>query len=340
MIPPSPYPALTGAGARRLANSNDRVVVVGAGGWLGLATLEALHRTLGDDFHERVACFGSNARVLRLRGGVEIAQAPLGELSQLPSAPSLVLHLAFLTQEKAKTMSEADYVAANRAISRQVLDALDIIGATGVFVASSGAAYMAQDPAAEASKRLYGQLKLEDETAFTEWAEGRGARAAIARVFNVSGPYINKLSSYALAAFIADALAGRPIAIKARRPVIRSYVAISELMSVVFGLLTDGESGASRFDTAGERALEMSEIARAVRAVVRPSAEISAPDDRRGTPDRYVGDRRRYRTLLERHGVAGLDFEAQVGDTAGFMAGALGLESTPAARTGTEGTTY
>ena len=311
---------LSGLGAERLKASGERIVIAGAGGWLGLATLEALHGLLGKDFTTRVVCFGSEARTLRLRGGVEVSQAPLAAMDDLPPAPSLVLHFAFLTQEKAKAMSEADYVSANREISGRVLAALDPIGATGVFVASSGAAYMTDDESAEASKRLYGRLKLEDETLFADWATARGSKVSIARVFNVSGPYINKLSSYALSSFIGDALAGRPIEIKARRPVIRSYVAISELMSVAFGALTAPACDPTPFDTAGDRTLEMAAIADTVRAAVRPSARIVLPESRDGAPDCYVGNRARYSALLRAQGAAGLDFATQVRDTAGFMA--------------------
>ncbi len=313
------YPSLTGAGAEALKSSTDRIVVVGAGGWLGLATLEALHQTLGGAFRDRVFCYGSNRRSLALRGGITVAQAPLSELASLTAAPSLVLHLAFLTQEKAKAMSEADYVAANRGISGQVLAALDAIGATGVFVASSGAVYMADDQAAEASKRLYGRLKLEDEAAFAAWAQASAKRAVVARVFNVSGPYINKIGSYALACFIADALAARPIEIKATRPVVRSYVSIGELMSVAFGALTSAP-GVVTFDTAGDEDLEMSDIARYVLETVGESAGVVRAALVEGPADRYVGDGTFYLDLRHRFDVEPVDFATQVRQTASFMA--------------------
>lgn len=320
MTPERPYPALSGAGARRLIASDDRVVVVGAGGWLGMATLEALSETLGEAFERRVVAFGSNERLLRLRGGHEVCQRPLSALATLPSAPSFVLHFAFLTQEKAKTMSEADYVAANRGISAQVLAALDPIGATGVFVASSGAVYLVDDPQAESSKRLYGRLKRMDEAEFSRWAEPERRRAVIARVFNVSGPYITKPTSYALGAFILDALAGGPIGIGATRPVIRSYVAINELMSVVFALLIDGGSGATIFDTAGLEALEMADIARAVADAIAPGAAVTRPPIGPYPPDRYVGNSALYQSLRHRFDVEAVDFLAQMGQTAIYVA--------------------
>jgi nucleoside-diphosphate-sugar epimerase len=314
-----PYPALTGVGATRLREGPWRIVVAGAGGWLGLATLELLRGLLGDEaFAERVRCFGSAARTLFLRAGFTVEQKSLNDIKFLPRAPTLVLHLAFLTQEKAKAMSEADYVAANRAISAEVLSALDVVGAHGVFVASSGAVYMADDEAAQASMRLYGRLKLEDEESFSAWARAGKGRAIISRIFNISGPYINKQSSYALACFIADALAGRPIEIKARRAVFRSYVAISELMSVAFGLLTDEDVGVTCFDTAGTEALEMAQIAADVARALGQEA-VSRPALGGDTPDRYLGDGAAYADHRRRLAVEVVDFPRQVAETARFM---------------------
>jgi nucleoside-diphosphate-sugar epimerase len=311
---------LTGTGAAALKAGGHRIVVVGAGGWLGLATLELLHRLLGPQaFAARVVAFGSSARTLELREGLRVVQRPLSALANLPPAPSLVLHMAFLTQEKAKTMSEAEYIAANRGISGQVLVALDLIGAEGVFVPSSGAVYMVDDPSAQASMRLYGRLKLEDEAAFTAWAEAGAKRAVIARVFNLSGPYINKQSSYALACFITDALAGRPIEIKATRPVYRSYVAISELMSVVFGALLDGETGAIGFDTAGDHDYEMSQIAGAVAEALGSKAGIVRPNVVALPVDRYVGAQIPYRDMAVKVQSTFLNLDDQIRETAIYL---------------------
>jgi len=312
---------LTGDGAERLRMATTRIVVIGAGGWLGLATLELLRRLLGEGaFNDRVLCFGSQARTLRLRGGGEVAQQPLSTLASLPCVPSLVLHLAYLTQEKARAMTDDAYMAANRAISGQVLDALDIIGAVAVFLPSSGAVYAVDSPWAAASMRLYGRLKLEDEARFAEWAQARDARAVIVRVFNLAGPYINKQSSYALSSFIADALAGRDIEIKATKPVVRSYVAISEMMSLVFAVLTDGDAGVESFDTAGDVTQEMAEIAVRVQSLVAPNLRVRRPPLEAIPEDRYVGDGETYRALRAKYHVAPVDFSQQVLETARYMA--------------------
>ncbi|HEX3407254.1 MAG TPA: NAD(P)-dependent oxidoreductase [Caulobacteraceae bacterium] len=302
-------------------SGEDRVAVVGAGGWLGLATLELLSQTLGAGFDRRVVAFGSSQRTLQLRGGLRIAQQPLSRLIELPPAPTLVLHLAFLTKDRAESMAEDHYVAANRAISSAVREALDPIGACAVFVPSSGAAYAAHDPEATPAARLYGRLKLDDEASFEAWAQAADKRAVIARVFNLSGPYMNKLGSYALSTFILDVLAGRPIKIRARREVFRSYVAIRELMSLVFGLLVDGRDGTTRLDTAGDATLEMADLAETVRAALgRRDLSIDRPALGDAPPDVYVGDGALYSDLRRRVGVAPVDFPTQVRETADYLA--------------------
>ena len=303
--------------AKTLRASDFRIVLTGAGGWIGMATLELLSVALGQDFANRVIAFGSRRRLLHLVDGTTIKQWPLADIATLEPAPTIVLHFAFLTKDRAETMTADDYQAANRQITETLLDALDPIDATAIFVASSGAAYRADDAAAAPAMRLYGSLKREEEELFADWAERQGKRAAIARIFNLSGPHINKDDSYALASFILDALASRPISIKAPHQVIRSYVAVRELMSVAFALLLDRRHGVTRFDSGGEP-IELQQVAQAVADWLGP-VTIARPPLDPVTTDRYVGDDDVYRTLLADHGIEPAPFARQVIETAEFI---------------------
>jgi UDP-glucuronate decarboxylase len=311
---------IDGAAAQRLLEAETRLVVTGAGGWLGLATLEMLHGLLGRAFSRRVVALGARPRRLLLRGGVEVSQASLSALDDLPPAPSLVIHLGFLTQGPQMTLTAEDYVAANTAIRKRLLFALDRIGAEGLFLASSGAAYRADPAGGAQSKELYGWLKRQDEAEFGLWGEDSGRPVVAARIFNLSGPYINRRSTYALASFIADALAGRPITVRADRRVYRSFTAIEELMSVALGALTQAGGRSVAFDTAGEGALEMEDLAHAVaRALGAPDVVVRPSLDREAAPDRYVGDGAAYTMLGLRLGVARRSLDDQVRQTAAFM---------------------
>jgi nucleoside-diphosphate-sugar epimerase len=320
----APFPTLSGAGAKRILEQPLRIVVAGAGGWIGLATIEQLHGILGDNFERRVVCFGSRARTLSLRGGLRVGQRPLEEMADLPPAPTLVIYLAFLTQEKAGLMSHDEYISANRAISDQVRRALEPIGAEAVFVASSGAIEMVGQAGADPNKALYGSLKLRDEARFGQWAEQRRKRAVIARIYSLSGPYINKLHSYALASFIADAMADRPIKVRSPWPVFRSYVAVDELMSVAFGLLTDGGAGVTRFDTGGCRGFEMEEIATAVAVALGSRRGVERRPMTEESLDRYVGDPTSYKEFMRAAQVEPIKFTKQIHETARYMMSTAG----------------
>ena len=309
---------MTPAIAEALKASGTRIVITGAGGWLGMATLELLHAALGEGFAGRVICFGSSHRALTLIDGTVIDQQPLSDLAALEPAPTILLHLAFLTKDRAEAMDEAAYRTANRALDQIVLDALDPIGVNAVFVASSGAAYRADDPAASPAMQLYGSLKRDQEAMFADWATANDKSAVIAQIFNISGPHINKHGNYALAAFILDALAGRPITINAPHRVVRSYVAIRELMALVFALLLEDEARTIRFDTGGDP-LEMQDIAQSIADLLGPVAIVRPPQNA-AISDVYVGDPAFYRALLADHAIAPVAFAQQVLETAAFLA--------------------
>lgn len=299
-----------------LAADQRRIVVVGAGGWIGRASLRGIHAALGEEiFAARVAAFGSTARSIDLGDGIAVQQHRLDELADLPPQPTILFHLAFLTKDKVAGMDHAEYCAANRALSAKVLNSLSPIGVDRLFVASSGAAAFADDPQASEDLRIYGGLKREDEDQFAAWASSdAGRRAVITRIYSLSGPFINKHDTYALASFIDDALAGRPIAVHAPMRVLRSYIAIRELISLVLAQLL-GEFGQQlyRYDSGGH-ALELGEVAREVAKVFGGTVDrafITSPQD-----NVYAGDCHTYASLLEEAGIAAVALDRQIQDTA------------------------
>ncbi len=304
--------------AHRLADSGLRIIITGASGWIGLATLEMLAAAIGSGWQDRVHAFGSSARRLDLGGGLTIDQRPLPSLADLSPAPSLLLHLAFLTKDKVEGMTEADYVAANQAIADQVERALLPLDVKALWVASSGAAYRADDDTAAPAMQLYGRLKRDDEDRFAAWAVANGRRAVITRVFNISGRHINKPQHYALAAFIMDALAGRPVVVKAQHRVERGMVAVDELMAVVLAELLAAPTGISRFDSGGE-GLELGVIAEEVATVLgAPGAQRAAITSDR--IDRYLGDEAAWAALCAHHAVPRQSLADQIRTTAAFLA--------------------
>lgn len=312
--------ALPPAIADRLRGSDWRVLVTGASGWLGQAALELLADALGTGWCERVAAFGSNERLLVLRDGIKIRQQAMATLPTCPHRPSLLLHFAFLTREKTMTMPAEAYIATNRALSRLAAEGGAAIGVERAFVTSSGATHAAlASPQHSDPTLLYGKLKLEEEALFQRFAQDTPRRRAfVARLFNLSGPYINK--PYALASFIDQARHGR-IHVCATHPVVRSYASASNLLGVAMGeLLTDDAPPFSRVETAGDHEVEVGALAGMVRDLISPDATIERGACAEEPIDRYVGDGRDYRRLIVEHGIVEHALQQQIADTAEYLA--------------------
>jgi len=309
-------------------------VVTGANGWLGRATLAVLRQALGGDFATRVTALGSRAASLELDGHA-VPVAPLLDWTPPAHTPLLVCHYAFLTMDKVQGMSADDYVARNEAIRNTVLGWIAQGAVRAALVPSSGAVYDylrgLEDPELAAARNpnavLYGRLKHEDELAFAAACKQHGARLVLPRVFNLAGPCINKFDAYALASFIAQLLQGGAIAINARRPVLRSYYYIGDLLELCFGLLLRADAApVLRFDTAAEEVVELEPLARRVAAVLGKAA---APAPARSAldpalpADRYVGERAGVAALEAMLGLRPMALDEQISRTADYIAGAL-----------------
>jgi nucleoside-diphosphate-sugar epimerase len=318
---------LAPSAVQALAADERRIVIVGAGGWIGRALLAGLHAALGEAAGQRIACFGSQARSIDIGEGRQMAQHPLADLAALPSEPTVLFHLAFLTKDKVGTLTDADYANANRALSHKVLDALEPIGADRLFLASSGAAAFADSTDAAADLRLYGSLKRDDEDMFARWARAEpDRRALIVRIFSLTGPFINKHDTYAFASFVLAALAGCPIKVRAPMRVVRSYVALREVLSLALAELLAPEGPAvKRIDSGGE-ALELGEVAQ--RIANRLGGSVDRRSITAATANIYAADRTDYDHVLQKFGIEPVSFDQQIGETAAYLARVTaGLES-------------
>jgi nucleoside-diphosphate-sugar epimerase len=331
MSRPSLSHRLSGTGAEEFCRSKRRILITGASGWLGLATIDLLKNLLGEHLEGRLVCFGSSAKRLRLIDGTEVQQNPLATLVELPQQSSMLFHYAFLTREKSSRMPLEQYVEANRAMTSFVLRHAGAVGVEEAFVTSSGAVYDKDRVlATDLATNPYGVLKLEQESAFRKWGTEQGRRIAIARVFNLSGPYINKLRSYALSSLLMDALAGGPIRIDADQRVIRSYVSVAQLVSAALGSIYTLGNHAERalWDTAGECEVELGALAHEICATLATPCMVDRPPLRQGL-NRYVGNKDDFNAVVTGCNIEPAPLRQQIASTAEYLR-ALALASAPA----------
>lgn len=283
------------------------VAVTGVTGWLGRAAAEVAAAS-GHD----VRGFASSASTVWLDQGGELDVRPLAELPQTPH--DVLLHYAFLTREQVGRVGHEEYVRANASISRTVLDALAAQTPAALVHASSGAAVsrgsLGEDP--------YGALKAADEIAFANAAP----RCLNLRVFNVSGPWITKPSGFAISDLLVQAAEGGPVRLAAGNPVVRSYVDVEDLAFLALAWAFSDEPTLT-VETAGEREVELGELAEDVIDLLGPSDRtIERPHGESAAPDRYVGSAQEFRELASRLGVRLRPLSEQLRRTAE----ALGIE--------------
>jgi nucleoside-diphosphate-sugar epimerase len=312
--------------ANALLKREDTIIVTGAGGWLGQATMEMLEQCLGDAFARRVLAFGSSSRILRLRSGRTLPCNALGTISTLTPGPYLVLHYAFLTRDKVSAMSLAEFTEQNEAISDMVEEAATRLGASGIFVPSSGAVYR-QDRSIDedVERNPYGVLKARDEQRFLRLRDAM--RVVSIRVFNLSGPFINKLPSYALSSILTDVLQGRPIQLQSNQPVWRSYIHVRDVIDVAMGLLLSSSPlPAEAFDTAGDGEIEIGELAACCAKLLgKPDWPVQRPAVG-SEPNRYVGDGAFIRATMKELALSPRDLNTQILDTAQYCREVLSLQ--------------
>jgi nucleoside-diphosphate-sugar epimerase len=316
-------PVRPGAISRELRASDLNLVVIGATGWLGRATLDMLDAALGPEMEARVRAFSSQAKEIRLRSGRHIKTEPLNALAELPDRGRyLFLHYAYWTRDRLRSATHEDFVAANTMIQRTVLSAAERLELLGFFLPSSGAVYR-KDGALETDVKSnpYGFMKVRDEDVFTDLCERILCPLTIARIFNLAGPHINKFQTYALSSILLGALRDGRITLRSAHPVIRSYVDVRDLLEITLHSFFDPRRDpVLRFETAGECEIEIGELARLARDhVVGGNVRIERPARQLEPVDRFVGDPTLLRELAKCYGVQLRSLVDQMKDTAEYL---------------------
>jgi nucleoside-diphosphate-sugar epimerase len=232
------------------------------------------------------------------------------------------LHYAFLTRGKVATYSHDDYVAGNAAITCAVSRTIATRKTIGLFIPSSGAVYRKDGTLDDdIVANPYGVLKLRDEAHFARLTAQQDIPFAVMRVFNLAGPYINNVNSYALSSIILEVLRGGPVTLRASHPVIRSYVSVLDVIDLALCTLLDGKQPVAKpFDTAGEREIELGELAQLCAIELgRPDIRIERPPPSQEPADRYVGEGAAMRARAARYGMVIASLADQINETADFL---------------------
>jgi nucleoside-diphosphate-sugar epimerase len=260
-----------------------------------------------DAFAEKVPHLAADPAIRFVRGDVTELSA------DVDGAP--FTHVIHAATEASATVNERDPLAAvDTAVggTRAVLECARTWGAARVLFTSSGAIYGPQPadleripegllggPDALAPAAAYAEGKRMAEMLCAIYAKQFALPVTVARLFAFVGPYLPLDFHYAIGNFIADGLAGRPVAVVGDGQPIRSYLYAGDMAAWLWTILAFGEVG-SAYNVGSEAAHSIASVAEVVAGAFDPPAEvrIEATATRAGSGNRYVPSTERARNEL------------------------------------------
>ena len=242
---------------------NARILITGAGGWLGRETLCLLQREVGPLDELSLTLTGSTERSIDIHG--ESVQIVRNNQAFKNDAFDLILHFAFITQEKAFAMGENAYAQANLKLNESALRVALSNPDARQLILSSGAAKLYLDKQLDSqSKSLYAKLKLDLEK------KTQDARTLVLRLWNTSGHHLGINPNYAISEFIYSAKKNQSIDI--RNNLRRSYVHSQDIIRASIRFLSEGGSG---IVNSGGTITDLSDLATQVVKINNSKSKIS-----------------------------------------------------------------
>ncbi len=243
--------------------ADKKIVVTGAGGWLGTEFLEALATHYGAETLQRsIVCLGSRRRVLFLSGGAKLEVHPLGDYVPEGNIEGFV-HLAFQTRDKVAALGTSAYCFENLLITSRTVGLIEETQPRWIATVSSGAVHTHPGGPLENDvvANPYGFAKRIEETLLKSVANAQGANLAIGRLWGAMGQFMPPNPAYAISDFIVSGLNGRDITVTSTNRVFRRYVDAGEFMNV---LTSSAEAWPSTTFDSGGHLVELGDLAKLV----------------------------------------------------------------------------
>ena len=283
------------------------LLVIGGTGFFGKSLLDAYRRDL-------LAPWGIGRFVVAARStrafaracpelvgeGVELVDLDIASAAEVPAA-DYVIHAAnttdarryvdFPAEERANIVRAADNFAA---VARRCLVSSRIV------YTSSGAVYGQQPPDLDclpeefrpgdvtelvAYKRDYAEAKLLAEARVAALGT-EGFAVAIARCFAFVGAYLPRDQHFAIGNFLEDARLRQPVRVRARYPVIRSYMHADDLARWLLTLAAGAAPHCPVVNVGSGEAVSVLDLAHRIAA--RFGVRVNAVVQAEGAADRYV----------------------------------------------------
>ena len=238
-------------------DSNDRILVLGAGGWLGQTALSLL----ADYPQTSVLAYASRTR----RISVDQRTWALGtwhEEQIRNFSPTVILDFSGLTPNLLSRLSQNSSKGVLDRLTKNFCWAMARPGVRLAITMSSGAA-------SSPHPDLYGLSKRHHETSALA-ARNPESALVILRAYSLSGRFVAEDAPYAFSQIVRGAISGT-VRISSTQPTWRRYVAADDALRVAVGLASQGHTGV--LETGGDL-VELGDFAQRVIDTLNPSAKV------------------------------------------------------------------
>jgi len=291
------------------------LLLTGGTGFFGRSILDAFRRDLLAPFGiGRVIALARHASRMRTESpelcgaGVELIDADVLKVSSIFDA-DVVIHAAASSDARRYRSSPDEEEKIIVEGTRRVCEAIaKSRHRPQLLYVSSGAVYGRQPPGvaalaedapqiddATSGKEAYTLGKRAAEVIVRELTESSHVPSRIARCFAFVGPWLPRDQHFAIGNFLGNALRGESIEVRARHPVIRSYLHADDLAVWLLRIATADLDGCEVFNVGSDEAVSIRELATMVAkiggvAVSLPEMSPRETGDSIAQVDRYVPD--------------------------------------------------
>ena len=288
-----------------------KIVITGATGWLGHASLQAIKKVMPEVKPEDLILYASRTRSHSdpSFGVVNVLELESSDLSS--RKVDLFISLALKTRDYSMKMDEEEYLNSNKALIEKNLELMKLVHPQKIILISSGV--VSKYLEGNGPLDPYTEVKILEEKLFNEFAQQENSQLIILRLWGATGALMTEPLKYAIGNLIHQAETTNQMIINSKTEVFRRYTDATQIFEVLIRAIQMGYSGTLN---SGGVIVEIKALAQRISDYYGKSIEIVRNLESGGEPDFYVPTDSEFDELAITVGVSLLNLEDQIALTA------------------------